>query len=165
MHTHIPFKINAKSECESVSRPVVSALCDPMDCVAHQALLSMEFFRQEYWSGLSFPPPGDLPNAGIKPRSPASQADSSPLGHRSSPETGGRPLEPHLPSALRLRWSRARALFLSLPCHQALGTASSPPAVLCPSLALRPQRFLFYALFLPQELVPEPDGATVSTKK
>ena len=41
--------------------------CDPMDCVAHQALLSMEFFRQEYWSGLSFPPPGDLPNRGIEP--------------------------------------------------------------------------------------------------
>ena len=78
MHTHIPFKINAKSECESVSRPVVSALCDPMDCVAHQALLSMEFFRQEYWSGLSFPPPGDLPNAGMEPQSPAMKADSLP---------------------------------------------------------------------------------------
>ena len=35
--------------------------------VAHQAPLSMEFSRQEYWSGLPFPSPGDLPNPGIKP--------------------------------------------------------------------------------------------------
>ena len=39
---------------------------------------SMEFSRQEYWSGLPFPSPGDLPNPGIKPRSPALQADSLP---------------------------------------------------------------------------------------
>ena len=35
--------------------------------VAHQAPLSMEFFKQEYWSGLPFPSPGDLPDPGIKP--------------------------------------------------------------------------------------------------
>ena len=46
--------------------------------VACQAPLSMEFFRQEYWSGLPFPFPGDRPNPGIKPRSPALQADSLP---------------------------------------------------------------------------------------
>ena len=39
--------------------------------VAHQAPLAMEFLRQEYWNGLSFPPPGDLPNPGIKLESPA----------------------------------------------------------------------------------------------
>ena len=39
--------------------------------VAHQAPLFMEFSRQEYWNGLPFPPPGDLPNAGITPASPA----------------------------------------------------------------------------------------------
>ena len=39
--------------------------------VAHQASLSMGFSRQEYWSGLPFPPPGDLPNPGIEPTSPA----------------------------------------------------------------------------------------------
>ena len=44
--------------------------------IAHQALLSMGFSRQEYWSGLPCPPPGDLPNVGIEPRSPALQADS-----------------------------------------------------------------------------------------
>ena len=46
--------------------------------VAHQAPLSMGFSRQEYWSGLSFLLLGDLPNQGIKPRSPTLQADSLP---------------------------------------------------------------------------------------
>ena len=46
--------------------------------VACQAPLSMGFSRQEYRSGLPFPSPGHLPNAGIKPRSPALQADSLP---------------------------------------------------------------------------------------
>jgi len=46
--------------------------------VAYQASLSMGFSRQEYWSGLPFPSPGDLPDPGIKPRSPALQADALP---------------------------------------------------------------------------------------
>jgi len=53
--------------------------------VAHQALLSVGFPRQEYWSGLPFPPPRDLPKPEIKPASPASpvlQADPSPLDHQ-----------------------------------------------------------------------------------
>ena len=45
---------------------------------ALQAPLSMEFSRQEYWSGLPFPSPGDLPTPGIEPGSPALQADSLP---------------------------------------------------------------------------------------
>ena len=44
--------------------------------IAHQAPLSMGFSRQEYWSGVPFPSPGDLPNPGIEPRSPALQADA-----------------------------------------------------------------------------------------
>ena len=44
--------------------------------VAHQVPLSVGFSRQEYWSGLPFPSPGDLPHPGIEPRSPALQADS-----------------------------------------------------------------------------------------
>ena len=43
--------------------------------VAYQAPLSMGFSRQEYWSGLPYPSPGDLPNPGIEPGSPALQAD------------------------------------------------------------------------------------------
>ena len=62
--------------------------------VAHQAPPSMGFSRQEYWSGLPFPSPGDLPDSGIKPGSPAFQAvalTSDPPGkptgeaHRGSP--------------------------------------------------------------------------------
>ena len=44
--------------------------------IAHQAPQSMELSRQEYWSGLSFLSPGDLPNPGTEPSSPALQADS-----------------------------------------------------------------------------------------
>ena len=47
--------------------------------IACQSPLSMEFSRQEYWSGQLFPFPGDLPNPEIKPRSPALQADLLPF--------------------------------------------------------------------------------------
>ena len=53
-------------------------LCDPMDCTAYQAPLSIGFSRQGYWSGLPFPSPGDLPNSGIEPESPTLQADTLP---------------------------------------------------------------------------------------
>ena len=46
--------------------------------IACQAPLSMGFSRQEYWSGLPFPSPGDLPDPGIEPGSPALHADSLP---------------------------------------------------------------------------------------
>ena len=46
--------------------------------VAHQAPLPMGFFRQEYWSGLPFPSPGDLFDSGIETGSPTFQADSLP---------------------------------------------------------------------------------------
>ena len=44
--------------------------------LAHQAPLPMEFSRQEYWSGSTFPSPGDLPNPGVKIMCPVLQADS-----------------------------------------------------------------------------------------
>ena len=53
--------------------------------VAHQAPRSMGFPRQEYWSGLPFPSPVDLPDPEIKPVSPASQVDSLLLSHGGSP--------------------------------------------------------------------------------
>ena len=49
--------------------------------VARQAPQSMEFSRQEYWSGLPWPSPGDLPNPGIEPGSPSLEADSYPLSY------------------------------------------------------------------------------------
>ena len=54
--------------------------------VAHQAPLSIGFSRQEYWSGLPFPSPEDIPDPGIELRSPALQADSLLLSHRRNPE-------------------------------------------------------------------------------
>ena len=51
----------------------------------HQAPLSMEFSREEYWSELSFPSPGNLPDPGIEPGSPAFQADSLPSETPGSP--------------------------------------------------------------------------------
>ena len=55
---------------EKESESEVTHLCDPWT-VAYQAPLSMGFSRQEYWSGLPLPSPGDLPDPGIKPRSPS----------------------------------------------------------------------------------------------
>ena len=66
-------------------RSVTSVVSDSATpwTVAHQASLSMELSRQEYWSGLPFPPPGDLPGPEIKPAPPvlppALQAGSLPL--------------------------------------------------------------------------------------
>ena len=57
--------------------------------VARQAPLSMEFSSQEYWSGLPCPPPGDLPNPGIEPRSLALQADSLPSELSEKPKNTG----------------------------------------------------------------------------
>ena len=58
--------------------------------VDHQAALSMEFSRQEYWSGLRFLPPGDLPDPGIEPTAPEL------AGRLFTPETPGRPVGPCL---------------------------------------------------------------------
>ena len=61
----------------------------------------MGFPRQEYWSGLPFPSPGDLPDPGIEPRSPALQADSLPSELPRKPNTCGLPCE-LLPRAPRV---------------------------------------------------------------
>ena len=72
--------------------------------VAHQAPLSMEFSRQEYWSGLPFPSPGDLPYPGIKP-------DSLPLSHQGSPQGDGEELAKETEiEQLGRRWSQESAM-------------------------------------------------------
>ena len=58
--------------------------------------VSLEFSSQEYWSGLSFPTPGDLPNPGVEPGSPALKADSLPS------EPPGKPLESRLPGEISI---------------------------------------------------------------
>ena len=70
--------------CESV-KVLVAQLCltlyDPKNC-SHLPPLSMEFFRQKYWSGLSFPSLEDLPNLGIEPKSAADSLLTEPPGKR-----------------------------------------------------------------------------------
>ena len=61
----LAFTKNPRKESESVVAQSCLILCDPVG-----------FSRQEYWSGLPFPSPGDLPDPGIEPRSPALQVDS-----------------------------------------------------------------------------------------
>ena len=58
-------------------------LCNPMDC-SPQGSLSMGFSRKEYWSGLPCPSPGDLPDPGMEPVSPASQVDPLLLSYLGS---------------------------------------------------------------------------------
>ena len=67
---------------KSLSR--VQLLATPWT-VAYQALPSMEFSRQGYWSGLPFPSAGDLLNPGMEPQSPALQADALPSGPLGNP--------------------------------------------------------------------------------
>ena len=71
--------------CCLVTKPCLT-LCDLRNW-AHQTPLSMGFIRQEYWSGLPFPPLGDLPDPGIKPESPVSCIDRCVLYHWATKET------------------------------------------------------------------------------
>ena len=71
------FKVYESKKCESVSRSVVT-LCSIMNYSPPGFCVSVEFSRKHYWSGLPFPSSGDLSNPGIKPISPALQADSLP---------------------------------------------------------------------------------------
>ena len=83
-------------------------VCDPMDC-SPPGSLSMEFSKQEYWSELPFPNPGDLPNPGIESRSPTLQTDSLP------PEPQGKPKNTGVDSLSLLQW-----IFLTQELNQGL---------------------------------------------
>ena len=85
------------SESESKVAQSCPTLCDPMDCSPPGSSVH-GILQQEYWSGLPFPSPGDLPNPGIKPRSPALQADVLPS------EPPGKPQEKEL------KWSEVKSL-------------------------------------------------------
>ena len=65
-----------KKKVKTVSCSVILTLCEPMDCIARQAPLSVGFSGQEYWSRLPCPSLGDLSDPGIEPGSPTLQADS-----------------------------------------------------------------------------------------
>ena len=81
LHVHI-----AKHTCVFSVTQLCRLFATPWT-VAYQAPLPMGFSRQEYWSGLSFPPPGKLPNQEIEPMSPVSPAlqVNSPVSHWGSP--------------------------------------------------------------------------------
>ena len=88
---------NVKSE-DAWSCPT---LCDPWAVARSPPGSSvMGFSRQEYWSGLPFPSPGDLPDPGIKPGSPALQADSLP----SEPPGKSRSIRTHMQKLLKYKW-------------------------------------------------------------
>ena len=82
--TRLIREMQIKATMRYCPTPVRMCVLVPQSCltlvtpwmVACQALLSMGFSRQAYWSGLPFPSAGDLPEPGIEPRSPALQADS-----------------------------------------------------------------------------------------
>ena len=87
--------------CWSLSR--VQLFAAPWTA-AHQAPQSMEFSRQEHWSGLPCPPPGDLPLPGTDPRSPALQAASFPSG------PAGLVAKVNLISRLALKYAAGRGI-------------------------------------------------------
>ena len=71
-----PLLIKLAAASEVKVAQLCPILCKPMYCY-HQAPLSTDFSKPEYWSGLPFPSPGDLSDPRIQPRSPALQADST----------------------------------------------------------------------------------------
>ena len=74
--------------CAVLSHSSCILLCVTLWTVAHQAPLSRGFSRQEYWSGLPCLPPGDLPDSGIKPTSPALKANFLPSEQTGKPWIG-----------------------------------------------------------------------------
>ena len=107
------------SQCAPAQSPRRVQLFATPWTVARQAPPSLGFSRQEHWSGLPFPPPGDLANPGIKPGSPSSpalRAGSLPLSHRGSmallppsqPATARRPRSCQLWDVPRFLWPLER---------------------------------------------------------
>ena len=122
------FLLNAYCFCTIVSQTMISQIpCVCISCVqlfatpwtvAHQAPTSMGFSRQEYWSGLPFASPGDLPNPGIEPRSPALQADALTSGPPGKPQLSTERLpktQLHMRQTLRSvtsKWGLGREVFM-----------------------------------------------------
>ena len=124
--------------------------------VALQAPLSMEFSRQECWSGLPVPSPGDIPNPGIKPRSPALQADSLLYEPPGKPRNTGvgqfRSVQfsRSVMSDSATPWTGARQASLSITNSQSLLKLMSiamDHLILCRPLLLLPSIFLSIRVF------------------
>ena len=117
-----------RPESESEVTQLCPTLCDPMD-LAYQAPLSMGFPRLEYWSGLPFSSPGDLPDPGIKPRSPASQADALPS------EPPGKPEPTQMPTGVGKVMCEGDKQFVSSPADRMSTVESLREAGLQPSIS------------------------------
>ena len=86
LHSHLPGQYN-QNRTICVRAQSCLTLCRPRWTISTRLLCPQDLSRQEYWSGLQFPPPGDLPDTGMKftsPTTPALQADSLPLSHLGS---------------------------------------------------------------------------------
>ena len=125
-------------------------LCD-LTGLACQAPLSMKFSGQEYWSGLPCPPPGDPPDPGIKPVSPAAstvQADSSPLSHQGSPSL----------YIFELKFTYLKFTILKSTVQWHLMHLCSPSLLSCPKTFSWPQKAMLYlkkqTLSIPLSPVP-----------
>ena len=81
--------VSKKKACTVLSRSVVSDSLQPYGLLLSRLLCPWRFSRQEYWSGLPCPLPGDLPNPRIEPRSPTLQADSLPAEPQGKPKNSG----------------------------------------------------------------------------
>ena len=106
-----------KTYPESVTCSIVSDSFVTPWTVASQALLSMEFSRQEYWSGLPFPSPGDLPNPGMELGSPALYADylpSKPPGKPDIPKHQAQLLKKKFQGTNDLHFIQSTAAAMSL---------------------------------------------------
>ena len=121
--------------------------------VALQTLLSMGHFRQEYWSGLSFLPPGDFPHPGIEPISPELQEDSLPLSHccpvTQSVSDSAVPWTAAHQASLSLTISRGLPKFISI-----VLVMPSSHLILCCPLLLLPSIFPNIRVFSKESTVP-----------
>ena len=111
--------------------------------VGCQAPLSLEFSRQECWNGLPFPSPGDLPNPGIKPRSPALQVYSLPS------EPPGKPMDCSIPGFSVLHYLSEFAQIMSIE-----SVILSNHLILCHPLLLLLSVFPSIRVFSMSRLVP-----------
>ena len=121
--------------------------------ISYQAPLSMEFSRQEYWSGLPFPSPGDLPDTGIEPRSPALQADALPSEPPEKPDLSKeRKIESVSDGRVRFfatPWTVARQALLSMgfPRQEYWSGLPFPPPGHLPDSGIEPDSILASRLF------------------
>ena len=128
-----------RSEVKSLSRVRLFAT---LWTVAHQAPLSMGFSKRDYWNGLPFPSPRDLPNPGIEPRSPALQADSLPSEPSGKPKPAQTMLlaTPWAPASSSLQWAGSSWLvFLSHQRPRSRSEGLLPPEV--PGMETSRQKF------------------------